>query len=748
LSFEEFEVSAAEEQGEVAERMIAKLRLSMMPPPGSRRPAGDTLLALAELLEARMDEEASADPSLVRRGFQRLNRAEYASSIKGLLGLEIDAGAYLPPDTRSANFDNIADVQTPSVTTIDGYFRAADEISRMAIGDATATSTQTTYSVPRTVTQLVHVEETPRGTRGGLSTLHTFPADGEYVFNTSFYTTLTGTFFGRTARGQYLEISIDGERVALIEVDRFIHQSDPSAEWMQTQPVFVRAGQRRVAAAFLETFDGPIEDIVSPIRESLADLQVGYADGMTILPHLWDLVVQGPAKVTGISDNETRRRIFSCRPTAPSEQLACATEIVEQLASAAYRRPLAEDDLAPIMNLYASGVEEGGFEAGVRTALQAILSSPDFIFRMENAAPVRNGKGAYRINGVGLASRLSYFLWGAPPDQELIDLGREDELVRPDVLDAQVRRMLIDPRSEALATRFLSQWLRLQDLEKIHPGSDDWPDFEGTLRDAMLQETELLFNYMVREDRTVMDLLTANYTFVNEPLARHYDIPDVTGEHFRRVELADSRRWGLLGHGSVLVSTSHADRTSPVRRGKWVMEVLLDSPPPPPPPNVPELEQTAGVIDGRPVTVKERMEAHRANPSCNSCHRVIDPLGLALENFDVTGEWRIRDSGNPIDASGELWDGRQMNGPEDLREALVDYRVPFTRAFAKNLMAYALGRRVEYYDQPTIRKITRAAEANDYRISTFVLEIVKSDAFLLRPAPGLASDGLGNEGES
>jgi hypothetical protein len=748
ISLDGFEVGAADEQGEVTEKMIAKLRLGMMPPPGSRRPEGDTLQALAEILETRMDENASTSPTLARRGFQRLNRTEYESSILALLGLQVDAGAYLPPDTRSANFDNIADVQMPSATVIEGYFTAADEISRMAVGDPNATSTQTTYSVARTVTQLAHVEGAPRGTRGGLSTLHTFPADGEYVFNTSFYTTLTGTYFGRTARDQYLEISIDGERVALIEADRFIHQSDPTAEWMQTELVFIRAGQRRVSAAFLGTFDGPVDDIVSPIRESLADLQVGYADGMTILPHLWELVVEGPVKVTGVSENDARRRIFTCRPTSLEAQLPCAREIIERLAAKAYRRPLESGDIEPLLGLYAYGLEEGGFEVGVKTALQAILSSPDFIFRVESASPERDGRGFYRIDGLDLASRLSYFLWGGPPDEALLAVARDDQLSKPDVLDGQVRRMLADPRTEALSSRFASQWLRLQDLEKVHPGSDDWPDFEGTLRDAMLHETALLFDYIVREDRSVLDLLNADYTFVNEDLARHYDMPAVSGAHFRRVEVSDSRRWGLLGHGSVLVSTSHADRTSPVRRGKWVMEVLLDSPPPAPPPNVPELDQTAGVVDGRPLTVKERMEAHRANPSCNSCHAVIDPLGLALENFDVTGEWRIKDAGNPIDASGVLWDGRQMDGPEDLRMALVDFQVPFMRAFTKNLMAYALGRRVEYYDQPAIRAIARAAKSNEYRFSTFVSEIVKSDAFQLRPAPGMASDGAANGGGS
>lgn len=743
LSLDGFSIASAAEEPEMVEKVIGKLRLSMMPPSGARRPGGDTLQVLAATLEEEMDGSAADRPHVARRGFQRLNRAEYARSIQDLLGLEIDAGKYLPPDTRSDNFDNIADVQMPSATVLDAYLTAAAEISRMAVGDPNATSTQTTYAVPRTVSQIVHIEGTPRGTRGGLSTLHTFPADGEYVFSASFYTTLTGTFFGRTARDEQLEIAIDGARVAVIDVDRFILQSDPTGEWMQTEPVFVPAGQHRLSASFVKRFEGPAEDIVSPIRESLADLQVGYADGMTLLPHLWELVVEGPSKVTGVSDNDTRRRIFTCRPTSPASEGPCARSILERMAAQAYRRSVSREDMDLLMSFYEEGVQEGGFEVGVRTALQAILSSPDFLFRFETAVP---GPGdMYRIDDRALASRLSYFLWGSAPDAELVRFAEEEGFEDEDALETQVRRMLADPRATALSTRFASQWLRLQDLEKVHPDSDLWPDFEGTLRNAMRRETELFFSEIVKEDRSVLELLTGDYTFVNEPLARHYGISGVSGDHFRRVELPDSRRRGLLGQGSILVSTSHADRTSPVLRGKWIMEVLLDNPPPPPPPNVPELESTDGVQDGRALTLKERMEAHRANPACNSCHALIDPIGLALENFDVTGEWRIKDAGNDIDPSGTLWDGRPSDGPESLRQALLDYRVPFLRAFTKNLMAYALGRRVEYYDQPTIREITDSAEAQGYSLSSFVLGVVRSDQFRFRPAPTTAEDGANDD---
>ena len=741
LSLEDYSVEAAADRGEVSEKMIGKLRLGMMPPIGARRPPADTLIALAETLEARMDAAAVDAPRAARRGFQRLNRAEYTHSIQDLLGLQVEAGAYLPPDTRSDNFDNIADVQMPSATVMDAYLTAADEISRMALGDPNATSTQATYAVPRAVSQAIHIEGTPRGTRGGLSALHAFPADGEYLFKASYYTTLTGTFFGRTARDEYLEISIDGERRATIEVDRFILQSDPTAEWQQTEPVFVTAGQHRVAAAFVRTFDGPAEEIVSPIRESLADLQVGYADGLTTLPHLWELVIEGPSKITGVSENATRRGIFTCRPTSRVGEEPCARQIVERLAANAYRRPLTGDDIELLMSFYSYGSEEGGFEVGVRTALQAILSSPDFIFRMETASPIGGDRALYRIDGPALASRLSYFLWGAPPDGELLEVAIATGLDDDEVLERQVLRMLADPRAEAFGERFAAQWLRLQDLDKVYPDSDMWPDFEETLRDAMRRETELFFNHIVAEDRSALELLTADYTFVDEALAEHYDIPNVAGENFRLVQIPNPQRRGLLGQGSVLVSTSHADRTSAVLRGKWIMEVFLDNPPPPPPPNVPELEATEGVEDGRTITLKERMEAHRANPACNSCHILIDPIGLALENFDVTGEWRIKDAGNPVDAGGELWDGSFVNGASDLRAALVRKRIPFLRAFTKNMMAYALGRRVEYSDHPAVRAITRAAEENDYRMSAFILGVVKSDQFRLRPAFDVASDG-------
>ena len=740
LSLEDYDVAEAAEWPETTERIIAKLRLNMMPPPGSRRPAGDTLQALVETLEPLMAEASDRAPNPGYRAFQRLNRAEYARSIDALLGLSIDPEAFLPPDTYSDNFDNIADVQTPSSTVIDAYLRAAAEISRMAVGDRNATRTQSIYATPRTRSQLFRVEGAPRGTRGGISVLHTFVADGWYTFDASFYTDLNGPFFGQWARGEELELSIDGERVAMIEVDRFLNESDPTGQTRRTEPIFVRAGQRRVTAAFLKTFDGPQEDVIAPIRQSLADLQIGTADGMTILPHLWQLKISGPERVAGISDNPVRRRIFTCRPPEADAARACARDIIERLATQAYRRPVNDRDLDILMRFYDDGAADGGFEVGVRNALQGILSSADFLFRIEAAPSNAEPGSVFPLSDRDLASRLSFFLWGLPPDQELLDLVEDGALGRSDVLERQVLRMLGDPRAEGLSKRFFAQWLRLQDLDGVAPDPDTWPQFDATLRQDMRRETELLFTYLVREDGSVLDLLTADYTFVNEDLAAFYGIPGVSGAHFRRVALPGENRRGVLGHGSVLVQTSHANRTSPVLRGKWVMEVLLNSPPPPPPPGVPDLEETDGSRDGRSLTVKERLAMHSANPVCSSCHQYIDPLGLALENFDVTGEWRINDAGNPVDPSGRLWDGTPLDGPDDLREALVRYREPFFRTFASNLMTYALGRRVEYFDQPTIRQITAEAARNDYRVSSFVLGVVNSDAFRMKRVPGTTDD--------
>ena len=720
---------------ETAEKMIRKLRSGMMPPSGSRRPDAAMLTALASSMETRLDQAAALNPNPGRRPFQRLNRAEYAAAVAGLFDLDVDVAAFLPPDTISAGFDNVADTQNFSATLMEGYLRAASRISSLAVGDPMAGAAEATYKVPRTGSQMVHIEGAPFGTRGGLSVLHTFPADGEYTFRMQLHSIPTGQLFGSTVRGELIEVSIDGERVAVLEINPRMSESDANGMNLVTPRLHVKAGTQRLSAAFVQRFDAVPDDLMPPIDHSLADSQIGSGFGITTLPHLREFAVGGPFKVTGVSDTASRRKIFTCRPTTAAEEATCASTIIRKVATQAYRGPLTAPDYDGLHAFFQQGRKAGGdFESGIRMAVQAILASPKFLFRLEAApATVRPGQN-YRITEMDLASRLSFFLWGTGPDTELLKVAGQGTLRAPVVLAAQVKRMLADPKSEALSTRFASQWFRLQDLDKIHPDALLFPYYDFKLAEALKRETELFFDSIVREDRSVIDLLTADYTFVNERVARHYDIPNVSGSNFRRVTLPGEARRGLLGQGSILALTSVADRTSPVLRGKWVMEVLLASPPPAPPPNVPTLDETKAESGDHQLTTRQRMEQHRANPACTSCHKVIDPLGLALENFDVTGKWRLRDNGAPVDPVGDLYDGTRMDGPAGLRAALLKHQDMFVLSFTERLMAYSLGRRVEYFDLPTIRKITRDAAKSNNRFSAFVMGVVTSRAFQMSKA--------------
>jgi hypothetical protein len=737
LSLASFDVTSPEKNAEVAEKMIRKLTAGMMPPPGSRRPDDDQILALIDTMVQQIDEVAAVQPNPGRRTFQRLNRAEYARAVRDLLTIDVDVNAFLPPDTMSQGFDNIADVQNLSATLLEGYLRAADHVSRLAVGDTEASASESTYRVPRTASQLRRVDGAPFGTRGGVAVIHNFPADGDYTFEVKLHVDAVGVLFGRESlhlfettaqhEGQ-IEISVDGERVALLAIDPFMHEADPNGVAMETEPVAIKAGPRRVAAAFLKRFEGPVDDLMGPNEHSLADTDIGTARGITTVPHLRHFNISGPYNVTGVSDTPSRRAIFTCRPVSADEEGPCAQAIVSRLAERAYRRPVDNVDLEGLMRFFERGRSTGDFEGGIRTALQALLANPQFVFRFERLPATEPTERFYQINHIELASRLSFFLWGSVPDEELIDQAIQGAFADPAKLEHQVRRMLEDPRAEAFGTRFAAQYLRLQDLEKLHPDAVSYPYYDQTLARSLRRETELFFEYLVRDDRSVLDLLDADYSFVDERVAKHYGIPNITGTRFQRVSLPDERR-GILGHGSILASTSLGNRTSPVLRGKWVMEVLLGSPPPPPPANVPELEETNSVSGERRLSVRERMEEHRSNPACSSCHRVIDPLGLALENYDVTGAWRIKDSGIPIDPSGDLYDGTPLNGPADLRKALLNRSQTFLTSFTENLMAYALGRRIEYYDQPTIRKVMQNAAQKDNKMSAFILGIINSAPF-------------------
>ncbi|PYR37602.1 MAG: hypothetical protein DMF93_17700, partial [Acidobacteria bacterium] len=585
--------------------------------------------------------------------------------------------------------------------------------------------------VPKTQSQLARADGAPLGTRGGVSVVHTFPADGDYVFRIDLHGNADGFLFGGPAAGEQLEVSIDGARKALLDIDPKMAEVTAGLT-LRTPQVHVAAGAQRVTAAFLQRFEGPVNDLIAPIDHTLADTQIGVAYGVTTLPHLKDLSIAGPQRVTGVSDTASRRAIFTCRPTSPDEETPCATAIVTALATRAFRRAPDDRERQRLMAFYADGRRARDFEAGITSALEAILASPQFVFRLERLMPAKNtSAGSETIGDLELASRLSFFLWATSPDAELLKLAQQGRLSAPAVVAAQVKRMLADPRADALSTRFAAQWLRLSDVERMLPDALLYPYYDRSLGDAFVRETELFFDSIVREDRGVLDLLTADYTFANERIARHYGIPNVTGNTFRRVALPEPRR-GLLGQGSILVLTSVADRTSPVMRGKWVMEVLLGSPPPPPPPNVPTLEATSAAAAGKRLSTRERMEEHRKNAACASCHRVIDPIGLALENFDPTGKWRIKDNEVPVDTEGVLYDGTKIDGAAALRSALLKHEDVFLETFAENLMTYALGRRVEYYDMPAIRTIVRDAARREYRFSSFVQGIVDSAAFRMR----------------
>ena len=726
VSLQDFSVEKATERAETAEKMIRKLRAGMMPPPGMPRPSGDTLLALVETLESTIEEAALAAPNLGERRFQRLSQAEYERVIRDVLALEVDAGEWLPPDVLLGSFDNMSDAQPFSTTLLDSYLRAATDVSRLAVGNREAISSVTKYRNPEEVSQHAwdRLDGTPFGTRGGMVVTHDFPADGEYVFQVE-------TAQGDRMVEEDVDISIDGEPVALIMLEHSTGGAGQVVPAKNTEAILVPAGQHEVSAAFVNRIDGSYDDQFSPPKWSSAG-RVGGQYGVTGLAHLTELLITGPRNVTGVSETDSRRKIFTCHPTAAAEERPCAESILAKLATQAYRRPVTEENMADLINFYDEASAKGGFETGVRMGVQAILISPEFLFRLERMPDgVRPGH-VYRMSDVDLATRLSFFLWASAPDEELLEVAAGGGLSDPTILEQQVERMLADPRSETLATSFAHQWLRLQDVGKVWPERFLYPDFSQQLAEAMVRETELLFQYLVQEDRSLLEFFDADYTFLNERLAGHYQIDGVSGDEFRRVQYPNDRRRGILGHGSVLLLTSMSIRTSPVLRGKWVMEVLMGAPPPPPPPNVPAFEASPDAGGGRRLTTRERMEAHSAAPVCNSCHRFMDPIGLALDNFDVVGQWRIRENMAALDTRGVFYDGSPITMPSELTQVLLKRPIPLVRNFTEQLLSYAIGRPVEYFDQPTIRAIARAAEANDYKTSSLIMGIVKSDVFQMK----------------
>jgi hypothetical protein len=737
LDLEAFDFSNLSSEAQTGEKVIRKLSAGVMPPPGKPRPDAATHAKFINTLANKLDKAWEESPVLVPPGAHRMNRQEYANAVRDLLGLEVDPAGLLPVDDTSYGFDNIAGSLGSSPALIEAYVSAAASISRLALGhELEATSKE--FHAPPDYSQNRHEEGLPFGTRGGLAVEYYFPADGEYAFNWTPVRSNAGGLFG-AAEGEQLELSIDGEQVKVWDVakenprnmtdERFVFRTN------------VTAGNHKVGLSFIARSHMPSNDFNQHFeRTTLTQDVVGF----TFAPHVNAMSISGPFNATRPEHTASRDKVFSCYPKNSDEEVSCARTVLSSLATQAYRRPLKDSDVELLMSFYESGKNEAGFESGIQRGVQYVLSDPEFIYRMEGE-PAGNTDKYFQITDLELASRLSFFLWSSPPDKELLEVAESGKLRDKGVMEHQVERMLADSRSDALVSNFAGQWLQLRNLQSASPVADLFPDFDDNLRQAFRTETEMLFASVMREDRDVTELLDANYTFVNERLARHYGIPGVNGSQFRRVELTpelDMRR-GLLGKGSVLTVSSVADRTSPVLRGKWVLLNILGVVPPDPPPNVPALDASA-VPGAGPQTMRERMEQHRNNPACSSCHQMMDPIGFALDKFDRIGRYRTADMGRTLDATGKLVDGQAFDGPSELRKALMHYSPQFVQTMTERLLTYALGRGVEYYDMPVVRSIVKDAQANDNHFSALVMGVINSKPFQMnqRAEPALSTAGL------
>jgi hypothetical protein len=727
---------------EVWEKVVRKLRSGTMPPQGVKRPDTATYHDLTSWLETELDRAAEVSPYPGRPVVHRLNRSEYANAIRSLLALEIDPAALLPPDDSAYGFDNISDALGVSPSLEEHYLSAALKIGALAVGDPHVTPGSETWRIRQDLSQDQHIEGLPLGTIGGTLVHYNFPLDGEYTLQAKLYRTNLNIMRGLEVSHQ-VEFSIDGKRVHLATIggkddllSLFQRPTDTgdAVDARLRVRVPVTAGPHAVAVAFVQDPQVAEPDRLQPFLRSSVD-NFDWSGH----PHLQVLTVAGPFQAAGPGDTPSRRRIFTCRPDRPAAETACAKQIVSTLARRAYRQPVTDADVQPIMSFYEAGRSEGGFEAGIELALERILASPRFVFRFERD-PAGVAPGAvYRVSDLELASRLSFFLWSSIPDDELLKVAAQGKLKNPAAFDREVGRMLAHPQSDSLVTNFAGQWLQLRNLRNVQPNSDDFPDFDDNLRQSLRRETELLFQSVVSEDRSVLDLMNAEYTFVNERLARHYGIPDIYGSRFRRVAITNEARKGLLGQGSILALTSHAERTSPVVRGKWILENILGTPVAPPPPDVPQLKPTE---EGqRPRTMREQMAEHRTNAVCASCHKIMDPIGLALENFDAVGAWRSEDAGTPIDASGELADGTKVDGVVTLRKALFSRPEIFVGTMTEKLLTYALGRGLDYHDMPAVRAIVRDAAAKNYRFSAIIQGVVHSRPFQMRMAAPAENEG-------
>ena len=725
---------------DVWEKVVRKVRVGMMPPQGSPAPDAASRVALVSWLTGELDAHAAAHPDPGRPLVHRLNRAEYGNAIRDLLDLEIDPASLLPADDSAYGFDNVADVLGVSPVLLERYLSAAGKVSALAVGDPDSGVASETFRVRQDASQDGHVEGLPIGTVGGMLAHTTMPLDGEYVIQPRLFRTNLGAMRGLEYAHQ-LEITVDGARVHLAsfggDEDFKASLKNPTlagddVEARSRARVRLTAGPHTIGVAFIEKTAAQNSWRLQPFLRSSHDTfdPTGY-------PHIDVFSVTGPYNAMGSGDTPSRRRVFLCRPATTAEEEPCARRIVSTLARLAYRGQATDEDIQRLMSFYATGRRDGNFEKGIQLALQRMLASAKFALRVERDPANTKPGSVYPLHSLDLASRLSFFLWSSLPDDELLRVAEQGKLRTPVVLRQQLRRMLADPKSEALVTNFAGQWLYLRNLKNMVPLSTEFVDFDDNLRRAFEQEAELFFASIMRENRSVLDLMDANYTFINERLAKHYNIPGVYGSHYRRVTLTDEARRGLLGKGAILMVTSHTDRTSPVVRGKWVLDNLLGAPPPPMPANVPPLDEN-GQQAGRVLTMRERMEVHRRNPVCANCHKIMDPIGLAMENFDAVGSWRTREGGThgtAIDASGVLLDGTKVDGIVSLRKALMRNPEIFVGTFVEKMMTYALGRGVAATDMPTVRQIVRDGGSQNYRFASMVEGIVNSAAFQMRRVP-------------
>ncbi len=765
LTLEHADLADVPKSAELWEKVIRKVRAGMMPPAGMPRPDAATLEGFVGYLESSLDRAAAANPRPGRTALHRLNRAEYANAIRDLLALEIDATALLPPDDESSGFDNIADVLTVSPSLMERYLSASWNISRTALGNVALAPSTITYRVRPDLSQNQHIDGLPPGTRGGMLIDHTFPVDAEYVIKLRMWRNTFDLMRGMEDPHD-IEMAMDGERLVVVTVggreDFGSMAENPGTFGAEldrrlTVRLRVKAGTHKIWATTVLKSHAPRDDLIKPFLRTTVD-------GLDIMgdPSVDRITIEGPFAASGPGDSPSRRKILSCRPASVSQEQACARQILTALGRQAYRRPMDRASLDVLMDFYGrgrkSGPSTGGFERGIESALQFILASPEFLFRVEPDPPSRSAlrrdesasrsalrrdesasrsalrpdtssPQVYQLGDIALASRLSFFLWSSPPDDQLITLAAQGRLKQPPVFEQQVRRMLADPRSKALIDNFAEQWLHLRNLKNSNPDLAAFPDCDDNLRQSMQEETERFFDSIMREDRSVMDLLNADYTFVNERLARYYGIPNIYGSRFRRITVPDNRR-GLLGQASILTVTSYPNRTSPVERGKWILTNLLGVPPQPPPPNIPPLPESG--TDGKMVSLRERMEKHRTNPVCAGCHRAMDPIGFAMENYDGVGRWRSKEDGQPIDPKGTLFTGASVDGVAALRAEIAKRPDVFVGVLTEKMLTYAMGRGIEHYDMPAVRKIVRDARASNYRFSSIVLGVARSVPFQMK----------------